>query len=109
MKGRNLSRNSEESEKAIESYLCHLVREAGGIPLKYSSGTSTGYPDRLLLFPGGDDMGGGEVGGLQPDASPEPPDAAAAHDGISRQAMRQPGEGRGDSRELQTTENIGQR
>lgn len=54
MKGRNLSRNSEDSEKAIESYLCHLVRGAGGIPLKYSSGTSTGYPDRLLLFPGGE-------------------------------------------------------
>ena len=50
---RNLDRNSEESEKALESYLCRLVRQAGGVALKYASGTSTGYPDRLLLFPGG--------------------------------------------------------
>lgn len=50
---RNLSYNADESEKAIESYLCRLVKESGGIPLKYSSGTTTGYPDRVLLFPGG--------------------------------------------------------
>lgn len=50
---RRLSCNAEESEKALESYLCRLVREAGGLALKYASGTATGFPDRLLLFPRG--------------------------------------------------------
>lgn len=47
------ARNSEVSEKAIEAYLGQLTREAGGLSLKYSNGNTTGYPDRLLLFPGG--------------------------------------------------------
>ena len=53
MARRDLTRNADESEKAIESYLCRLTREAGGMALKYSSATQAGYPDRLLLFPGG--------------------------------------------------------
>ena len=53
MAGRDLTRNAEESEKAIESYLVTLTKRAGGMPLKFSSATQTGYPDRLLLFPGG--------------------------------------------------------
>lgn len=53
MGGRSLYRNAEESEKVIESHLCRLTREAGGLALKYTSATQTGYPDRLLLFPGG--------------------------------------------------------
>ena len=53
MSTRKLSKNSEESEKAIERYLCAQVKAAGGIPLKFSSGTDTGYPDRILIFPDG--------------------------------------------------------
>lgn len=53
MARRDLTRNDDESEKAIESYLCRLTHEAGGIALKYASAATTGYPDRLLLFPYG--------------------------------------------------------
>lgn len=48
-----LTHNSEVSEKAIEAYLGKLVKEAGGISLKYTNGNASGYPDRLLLLPGG--------------------------------------------------------
>lgn len=48
-----LARNAETSEKAIEKYLCRRVKEKGGIALKYASGTQTGYPDRICLFPSG--------------------------------------------------------
>ena len=54
MAERKYSRNSAESEKAIERYLCELVRAEGGLPLKYYNPTATGYPDRILLFPDGD-------------------------------------------------------
>lgn len=50
---RRLECNAGESEKALESYLCRLVKAAGGVALKYSCATATGYPDRILLFPGG--------------------------------------------------------
>ena len=30
-----------------------MVKEQGGLCLKFSSHTETGYPDRLLLLPGG--------------------------------------------------------
>ena len=45
--------NSEVSEKAIERYLSKLTKEAGGLSLKYSNATQTGYPDRILMFPNG--------------------------------------------------------
>lgn len=45
--------NSEVSEKAIERYLSKLTQEAGGLSLKYSNATQTGYPDRILMFPNG--------------------------------------------------------
>lgn len=48
-----LAHNAETSEKAIEKYLAKRVRESGGLALKYASGTQTGYPDRVCLFPGG--------------------------------------------------------
>lgn len=48
-----LAHNAETSEKSIEKYLAKRVREAGGLALKYASGTQTGYPDRVCLFPGG--------------------------------------------------------
>lgn len=53
MKKRDYSKNSEESEKAIEAYLCRLMREAGGIALKYYNPSAAGYPDRILLYPDG--------------------------------------------------------
>ena len=43
----------ETSEKAIEAYLSGRVKEAGGISLKFSSFTQTGYPDRVVLLPYG--------------------------------------------------------
>lgn len=45
-----LSRNAEESEKSIESYLVERVKLMGGLPLKYYNPNATGYPDRLVIF-----------------------------------------------------------
>ena len=50
---KRLACNAEVSEKAIEKYLAKLVKEAGGLCLKYTNANETGYPDRLLLFPDG--------------------------------------------------------
>lgn len=50
---RRLARHAEESEKAIEAYLIRKVESMGGLCLKFTSHTETGYPDRLLLMPGG--------------------------------------------------------
>lgn len=47
------TRHSEESEKAIEAYLVELARQEGFLALKYHSATATGYPDRVVLMPGG--------------------------------------------------------
>lgn len=47
------SKYSETSEKAIEAYLTRRVREEGGISLKFSSFTQTGYPDRVVMLPYG--------------------------------------------------------
>lgn len=41
------------SEKALEAYLVKRVKMLGGIALKYSNPTCTGFPDRLLLLPDG--------------------------------------------------------
>lgn len=41
------------SEKALEAYLVKRVKMLGGVALKYSNPTCTGFPDRLLLLPGG--------------------------------------------------------
>lgn len=41
------------SEKALEAYLVKRVKMLGGVALKYSNPTYTGFPDRLLLLPGG--------------------------------------------------------
>lgn len=51
-----LSRNAEESEKSIESYLVRRVKEEGGLALKYFNPNATGYPDRIILFPGAPDV-----------------------------------------------------
>ncbi|MBO4849877.1 MAG: VRR-NUC domain-containing protein [Prevotella sp.] len=50
---KRLVRHAEEGEKSIESYLSRRVRETGGLCLKFTSQVDTGYPDRLLLLPGG--------------------------------------------------------
>lgn len=41
------------SEKWLEKYLKARVADLGGVALKFSSQTSTGYPDRVCLMPGG--------------------------------------------------------
>lgn len=42
-----------ESEKDVERYLVNQAIHRGWLPLKYSSGFTTGYPDRCILLPGG--------------------------------------------------------
>ena len=44
---------NEKSEKWLERELCRRVKELGGVALKYSSATRTGYPDRVCLLPEG--------------------------------------------------------
>lgn len=41
------------NEKLIERKLRDAVRKLGGKALKFSSPYETGYPDRLVLMPGG--------------------------------------------------------
>ena len=40
-------------EKLIERKLKDMVRQSGGLALKFTSPGFDGVPDRLLLFPGG--------------------------------------------------------
>ena len=42
------------SEKLLERKLREAVARLGGKALKFSSPYETGYPDRLVLMPGGD-------------------------------------------------------
>ena len=49
----NIVRHAEVSEKAIERYLCEVVKKLGGVCLKYSNPGSVGYPDRVAIMPGG--------------------------------------------------------
>lgn len=48
---RDLTKNSEESEKAIEAYLVHRCHDLGLPCLKYTNFTVCGYPDRIVLLP----------------------------------------------------------
>lgn len=41
------------SEKVLEKKLKSEVEKLGGLALKFSSSFNTGYPDRVVLFPGG--------------------------------------------------------
>lgn len=50
---RHIANHAAESEKALERYLVELVRKHGGQCLKYANSQQTGYPDRLILLPGG--------------------------------------------------------
>ena len=50
---KNIVQHAEVSEKAIERYLCEVVKKLGGVCLKYSNANMVGYPDRVALMPGG--------------------------------------------------------
>lgn len=41
------------SEKLLERKLREAIKKLGGKALKFSSPYETGYPDRLILMPGG--------------------------------------------------------
>lgn len=41
------------NEKLIEKKLRETVKKMGGIAVKFSSFTFTGFPDRIVLMPGG--------------------------------------------------------
>lgn len=49
----NIVNHAEVSEKAIERYLCQVVKKLGGVCLKYSNPGAVGYPDRVALMPSG--------------------------------------------------------
>lgn len=49
----NLTRHADFSEKAIERYLVDMAKQNGLLCLKYSNANMVGYPDRLLVLPGG--------------------------------------------------------
>lgn len=48
-----IQKKERQSEKQTEPFLVDQARELGGIALKYHNGATTGYPDRLVLLPGG--------------------------------------------------------
>lgn len=49
----NITNRADVSEKSIERYLVKKVQGLGGLCLKFASATETGYPDRLVVLPGG--------------------------------------------------------
>lgn len=49
----NLTHHADVSEKAIERYLVDQAKQNGLLCLKYSNPNMVGYPDRLLVLPGG--------------------------------------------------------
>lgn len=49
----NITGRSRVSEKSLERQLVKRVKEMGGLCLKFASATETGYPDRLVILPGG--------------------------------------------------------
>lgn len=50
----NLTHHADVSEKAIERHLVEQAKQNGLLCLKYSNPNMVGYPDRLLVLPGGD-------------------------------------------------------
>lgn len=48
-----MTKRCAESEKWLEKQLSRRVKETGGLCLKYSNPIVTGFPDRLILYPGG--------------------------------------------------------
>lgn len=49
----NIVKHAEVSEKMIERYLCDSVKKLGGICLKYTNPGMVGFPDRIVMLPGG--------------------------------------------------------
>lgn len=49
----NIMHHAEVSEKVIERYLVEQAKQNGLLCLKYSNPNMVGYPDRLLVLPGG--------------------------------------------------------
>lgn len=49
----HLTHHADVSEKAIERYLVEQAKQNGLLCLKYSNPNMVGYPDRLLVLPGG--------------------------------------------------------
>lgn len=49
----NIADHAEVSEKSIEKYLVEQAEANGLLCLKYSNPNMVGYPDRLLVLPGG--------------------------------------------------------
>lgn len=49
----NITNHAEVSEKMIERYLVEQAKQNGLLCLKYSNPNMVGYPDRLLVLPGG--------------------------------------------------------
>lgn len=50
---KKIQHHSELSEKSIEHYLVERVKAMSGECLKYSNPHTIGYPDRIVLLPGG--------------------------------------------------------
>lgn len=48
-----MEKRFEKSEKWLERQLVKKIGERGGVALKYSNANRTGYPDRMVLMPGG--------------------------------------------------------
>lgn len=48
-----MTQYSEESEKALERYLIEEAKARGFMALKYYNQNATGWPDRLVVKPGG--------------------------------------------------------
>ena len=49
----NIADHADVSEKSIERYLVEQAKINGLLCLKYSNPNMVGYPDRLLVLPGG--------------------------------------------------------
>lgn len=49
----HITDHAEVSEKSIERYLVQQAKQNGLLCLKYSNPNMVGYPDRLLVLPGG--------------------------------------------------------
>lgn len=49
----HMKTNLHNTEKWLERELVRKIEARGGLALKYSNGQTTGYPDRLVLLPGG--------------------------------------------------------
>ena len=49
----NIVKHADVSEKMIERYLCDSIKQMGGVCLKFTSLFVAGYPDRIVMLPGG--------------------------------------------------------